>query len=236
MQTQLINEILRYLEKKIQSGIWKPGDRIDTEATLAQRFNASRSSVHYTLQRLAIFGVLESSQGKGIYVKNIPFDLLMERLHSLTRSVTLRKIMEFRIILESEVCRSIAPYISVETLNEMDDCTRLMESLCNRPKQFVRADLQFHRLLLSATNNEVIIRSFDILAEETERQNIEYFNRQGAIKAIAHHKNIVEQLRSRDSEGAKHAMTNHFYETPCDPPFDLSCPLENVLLFSFNQN
>lgn len=230
--TNITNEILKHLKNNIMSGVWKPGDKIDTEMSLASQLNVSRASIHCAIQRLVALGVLESYQGKGTYVKSISFLELENRLNSLTRSVTLRKIMEFRLILESEVCKRVAPYISDQTLDEMEQCVKNMEASLTRSKKFAHYDMQFHRLLISSTHNDIIIQSLDIICNETERQNMSFSTYEGVTGAVAHHKNILKYLRAKDADGAKQAMIDHLYDTPCDPPFDTSCSLDDVSLFT----
>lgn len=230
--TNITNEILKHLKSSLVNGVWKPGEKIDTEMSLAQQLNVSRASIHCAIQRLVALGVLESYQGKGTYVKAISLPEIENRLNSLTRSVTLRKIMEFRLLVEPEICRNVVSYISDDILDEMEVCVQGMEASIYRAKKYAQYDFQFHRLLVSATQNDIIIQSLDIICEETQRQNIFYATNDSVLVAINRHKNILRCLRERDGEGAAQAMAEHFLDTPCDPPFDLSQKSAPFPLFS----
>jgi len=232
--TNITNEILKHLKNNLINGVWRPGEKIDTEISLSKQLNVSRASIHCAIQRLVALGVLESFQGKGTYVKSISSLEIENRLNALTRSVTLRKIMEFRILIEPEICRKIAAYISEEILNEMETCVDGMEATIYRAKKYAHYDMQFHRLLVSATNNDIIIQSLDIICDETERQNIFFATDESIRATIQHHRRILACLRARDGEAAKTAMIEHFCDTPCDPPFDFKHGAKELPLFSLN--
>lgn len=53
---------------KIDAGEWREGDRIPSEAQLAEQFDASRMTIHIALRDLAAEGVLVRRQGAGTFV------------------------------------------------------------------------------------------------------------------------------------------------------------------------
>lgn len=60
--------IQQYIRNQIESGIWKPGDAVPTEAELGAQFRVSRITVTTALRELVKEGIIYRVQGKGTYV------------------------------------------------------------------------------------------------------------------------------------------------------------------------
>jgi len=54
--------------EKIQSGIYKVGDKLPTEMELCTEYNVSRTTVRIALEQLALEGRIEKVQGRGTFV------------------------------------------------------------------------------------------------------------------------------------------------------------------------
>jgi DNA-binding LacI/PurR family transcriptional regulator len=65
-------QIYRALEREIQSGRWKRGDRLPSEAQLVRQFGASRITVGRAVRDLQLAGLVERRAGSGTYVKAAP--------------------------------------------------------------------------------------------------------------------------------------------------------------------
>ena len=232
-RTSVVDQILDYIKTNISSGVWNPGEKIESELNLVEQLNVSRASVHNAIQQLIALGVLESYQGKGTYVKSIPVSEIEARLGAITQSSTMRKLIEFRIILESEVCRQIAGHISENTINELYECVEGMRQNKSELKKFVKHDIRFHRILVQATRNEIICRSIDIICDEMQRQSLMLATSESEEDAIQYHKLIADHLKKRDGEGAAQAMTRHLQATPCHPPFTVQP--QNANLFNLSE-
>jgi DNA-binding LacI/PurR family transcriptional regulator len=62
-------QVYEELEREIQSGRWKRGERFPSEAELIQRFGASRITVGRAVRDLQLAGLVERRAGSGTYVK-----------------------------------------------------------------------------------------------------------------------------------------------------------------------
>ena len=63
-------QIAELLARQIKAGYWREGERLPTEAELAERLNVAVGTLRKSLALLAEQGVLERVQGSGTYVKN----------------------------------------------------------------------------------------------------------------------------------------------------------------------
>ena len=222
------DEVIKYLETNIVSGLWAPGQKIDSESSLSKQLNVSRASIHAAIQQLIATGVLESFQGKGTFVRSISLMELKIRLTNRANDVSTRKMTEFRIIMEGQICKAIAPHISDETIRQLEKYINMMDEHQNQPQITQKCDLQFHRTLYFATQNELIIQSMNVVCDEMERWHIMHFNPDSIKRTISEHKQIAFYLSQHDGDSAKSAMIHHLAGAPSVPPFDLN-DIENSL-------
>jgi len=212
-RTNVVEQVIEYLKSNISNGTWKPGDKITSELELVSILQVSRASVHNAIQQLIAIGVLESFQGKGTFVKSIPLDEIQNRLTSITENSTMHKLIEFRTIVEVESCRLIANSVTKNTIKEMENCLEGMKTNRNEPKKFVNYDTQFHRALLQATRNEIIVTSIDIIREKMQRQSLTYMTTNSIENALYYHEQILDHLRNHDGDSAANVMLSHLQTT-----------------------
>jgi DNA-binding FadR family transcriptional regulator len=65
----LPDEIARCLHEEIRKNVLKPGDRLPTKQQLSRAFGVSRPVVREAISRLRYDGIVESFQGRGVFVK-----------------------------------------------------------------------------------------------------------------------------------------------------------------------
>lgn len=68
----LWRQIAATLSAEIESGQWKPGDRLPGEYALADRFNVNRHTLRQAVSYLENEGLLRAEQGRGIFVPDPP--------------------------------------------------------------------------------------------------------------------------------------------------------------------
>jgi GntR family transcriptional regulator len=83
----LYRQLADRLEREIASGRLKPGDRIESEGLLAERFQVSRITVRQAVEKLVKQHKLLRKQGKGTFVTSPPVRHDLRRLHGLFGSL-----------------------------------------------------------------------------------------------------------------------------------------------------
>ena len=86
MPIPIYYQLKEYIKKKIESGEFKPGDRIPTEQELCEMFDISRTPVRQALTELAYEGILYRRPGRGTFVSD-------HLLSSLSGNVSTIKVM-----------------------------------------------------------------------------------------------------------------------------------------------
>ncbi|MBO0792131.1 MAG: GntR family transcriptional regulator, partial [Ktedonobacteraceae bacterium] len=62
-------QLKNILREQIRTGVWKPGDRIPSEAEIREYFPVSRATVRQSIAELEQEGVLVRQQGRDTFVR-----------------------------------------------------------------------------------------------------------------------------------------------------------------------
>lgn len=81
----LYHQLKQRLSTKIQSGKWKPEDKIDSENQLMEIFDVSRNTVKKAIEDLVQEGKLFRIQGKGTFVSKPRFEQSLSGFYSFSR-------------------------------------------------------------------------------------------------------------------------------------------------------
>lgn len=83
----LWSSIADTLRGEIAEGLYRPGDKLPTEAELAARFGVNRHTVRHALAALAQDGTVHSRRGAGVFVTATPTDYALGRRVRFNRNV-----------------------------------------------------------------------------------------------------------------------------------------------------
>lgn len=98
----LYYQLKNFIEDQITAGLWKPGDRVPSEAELGTQFNISRTTVRQALGELVNQGVLNRAQGKGTFVAQPRIRQGLTRLTSFTEDMQARRMRSSSQVLRLE--------------------------------------------------------------------------------------------------------------------------------------
>ena len=82
--TPLYVQLMDAVEQKINDGVYKPGDKIMTEAEMAKEYGVSLITVRKAIGSLMEKGLVIRKQGKGTFVTRPKFSRNMKKLQSFT--------------------------------------------------------------------------------------------------------------------------------------------------------
>jgi GntR family transcriptional regulator, transcriptional repressor for pyruvate dehydrogenase complex len=193
------------------------GDRLPSEAQLAEMFGMSRSIVREALVRLSSDGITESRKGAGTFVNNRPSDRLIAYAPTTKLSAMLGTY-EVRFVLESEAARLAALRRSAQDLAAIEEALANLRSALLSREPAHAEDMELHRRIVQATANSAFLTAFEALFDEVEKVmragvDISRSRPPEVIGAMMReHDAIVEAIRAQDFEGAALAMRWHLRE------------------------
>lgn len=193
------------------------GDRLPSEARLAEMFGMSRTIVREALARLASDGITEPRRGAGSFVKSRPSDRMLAFMPVAELPATLGTY-EVRFVLEAEAARLAAVRRSGEEMAAIDEALEALRTALLSDAPAHDEDMELHRRIVAATANPAFAAAFDALVAEVEKVmragvDISRSRPPEVIGAMMReHETIVDAIRAQDADGAALAMRWHLSE------------------------
>jgi DNA-binding FadR family transcriptional regulator len=191
------------------------GDKLPTEAALAERFGVSRTVIREAVATLRTEGLLETRQGSGIFVARTRQELVFRFARTAAWEQHLRSIYELRFGLEVAAAGLAAIYRIDQDLQELQEALATMGA----PDTRRAADLRFHTALAAASRNEHYERLLPLLAGELSVLIREAHRGSGAYRIppgdflVAEHRAIHDAIFRQDPDAARAAMEAHLHNS-----------------------
>lgn len=201
-----------YLQK-IGSGQLKEGQLIPPESALCASYGVSRSVVREAMQALSAKGFLVISQGSATQVspKNKWHVLDPTFLEMNGGEEFFDELQEARDVMEPRIAGLAADRASKSEIREMWEVHQeLLSTGDSSMERHAELDIDFHRLIASASRNAVLLSLHDSISSLGFRQRQSATHIPGAIdRAIFWHEQILRSIEQRDPDGAEAAMGLH---------------------------
>ena len=216
-------EVARAIERIIIDNNLQPGDRLPSQMELSQSLNVGTRSVREALKTLETRGLIETHQGKGIYIKNNNLDFFLSVLNdSLIFDISkdrnlLLELTDVRKMIETNVIYEVAKRPDKELLQTLIEIFDGMEhSIEGEPhvEEYNRLDIKFHKAIIGASGNKIIITLYKYLSNLLKRSVRETGYMEGSLlEGFEDHRGLIEALVGRNPEMAKELMENHIQST-----------------------
>ncbi|NLY52650.1 MAG: FadR family transcriptional regulator [Firmicutes bacterium] len=203
--------VIQRIRSALLSGELKPGDKLPSELELAKQLGVARPSVREALKVLEYLGVLEIRRGSGTFVSDgsspriidpLLFSLILDRGSAY-------HILELRRMFETAYTQLAAENRDEDDLRKMDEAIRQLEEAASRGEQTGELDLAFHRIVLEATKNPLVIRIGQTILELLS-YSIDRAIRVNPQKGISDHKKIRDAIANRDLQKVREVVQDSF--------------------------
>lgn len=198
----LVEQTAEALRARVATGEWPVDARIPPEAELVRLFGVSRNTVREAVRCLAHAGMLEVRQGDGTYVRATADS--GETLRRIAHA-SLRDRIEVRCALEENAARLAASRRSEDDVAALratrDRCDGLIAA--GRIDEYITHDFTFHRRIVNASGNaalEELYLYFATAIRASIRHSIG--DAQLPEPSAAQHRDVLEAIARRDSDGA----------------------------------
>lgn len=201
---KLYEQVVEQIKNMIVQGIYKKGDLLPSEKELIEMTGVSRITVREALRLLNEAGVIETHKGKGSFVIVDSSELLNEDEGTDGYHEQFINSTNARILLEPSVVKEIA---STATDEELKAISGYISG-----KSY--EDGEFHRSIIAATHNPVLLQWFDQLNSMEVSPTISRLvppvrQKSVAARILQQHQNISDALMARNGEFAYFYMKEH---------------------------
>ncbi len=221
-ETNRPRHVVDQILSSIGDGTLGPGERLPSEAKLAELTGVGRTSVREALAALRLMGVVETKVGNGTFVRMIPDPdaIRGEISETIQKSEEVFQLQEARAAFECGITRLAAERLNKQMLaafeQVLDDMRSAAQVSCY--EDFVKYHKAFHLLIAKSTENAVI--------EETELSFLKIMEQEGwrdverqyylpgtdefLSESVKIHESIFHALRQKDAALAADLMQQHF--------------------------
>ena len=205
-------EIAFKIGERICSGEFLPGSSIPNEAEWGRIFGASRTAIREGMKILQAKGLIVSRPKIGSRVAPrdgwnlLDKDVFAWLSAAVGRKAFIATTQEFRRHIEPGIAELAALKRTAAQAEALGKCLAAMRT-ANSFEAIVKADVAFHRELLSCANNE-LLNPFAVLIEQTLSSLFEFTTQANPklSQAVHLHEKIWKAVKDQDAEAARKAM------------------------------
>lgn len=209
---KLYEKIIEEIREMMLNGQIKAGEKIPSERELADMFKVSRVPVREALKTLEFLGVVQNVRGDGMYIKNVSFEDLLEKMDFAIEASdnSIKELFEVREALEIKAVILAAERRTKEDLEQMKELIDKLQTSIKENEDVFTLAVQFHTQIFYASKNSVLLSVNQYLINLLEMSRIKTLSRVGRPSiSLEYHKKIFDMISAQDSEGAAHIMSEH---------------------------
>ena len=177
----------------------EPGKKINEEH-IAQEIQVSRTPIREALCRLENEGIVKIIPRRGAFVSD------------LTES-NVREILLIREVLEGLVVRLAVENMDPKTLEKLKKAIEKVSVIPEEDRDLItytRSEVDFHALLLSASNNQMLKNMMEIIYAHLQIIRLRtVVIPERAQKTVKEHQQILSAIEKGDARSAEELMRKH---------------------------
>lgn len=208
----IVDDIINALFQMIDSGYFKPGQKLPSERDLSLKLNVSRTSIREALKSLSFVKIVAIRPGDGTYLTQDEDLLLSIREkyspHIMLNGITFRQAFESRLIFEPEITRLAAERATPENITALRSSISAMKKCIESQSmhEYHLADLKFHEMVAASTQNPLLVHQAALSMNDLfeNKPTLEQ-----AKNVLKQHKAIYDAIRTNQPEKAKEAALIH---------------------------
>ncbi len=190
----LRSQAIKYIQKLIMSGKYKPGDRV-VESQLALELNMSQAPVREAILELSVLGVLERRPYSGSFVRELDIK-------------EIASYYDARAYIEKYAAQLAASNRNSDDLKAMRYALFEMDE-CNDRLQFTDYDHHFHEIILDASGNKALKRAWSSLSTYVQTLRSTLVTEKTLDELRESHREIYRYIESGNAEAAGKSIYQH---------------------------
>ncbi|MBP2414100.1 DNA-binding FadR family transcriptional regulator [Arthrobacter stackebrandtii] len=208
-RTSLAEQAADLLLERVRAGEWPLGSKLPGENTLGPQLGVGRSTVREAIRSLAGQGVLATRQGAGVFVASLD---IVEDWSAALLQADINSVIEARIAIEVEAAALAAERRSPTELRAIRRAGDQRDAARSDIEAHVDADIAFHRAIVAAAHNPILVDLFDSFTPRSRQAMIDLLRLQGEFGSDADqhaHTRIVDAIADRDGPAAAVLAREH---------------------------
>lgn len=200
----LQSEIIQFLYRYIQDNQFRPGDRLPSQEKMVEMMGVSRTALREAIKTLEARDVLETVNGKGIYVKNLSSENILTQLEFTREKELLLEVLEARKILEREIVALVVKNITDEELDALGEVLQVILEKYREGRRQNMEDKKFHYMVYEYSHNRIMQQLILSIRGAMDKLWEFPLNMESPFtETIPLHEKFYQALRARDLKKAE---------------------------------
>lgn len=190
--------VFNTLRRAILRGELKPGERL-MEIQLANKLGVSRTPIREAIRKLELEGLVLMIPRRGAEVAEIT-------------EKNLRDVLEVRCALEELAVQLACERMDEEGIEKLKEAAEKFREVLGSDDitQIAQADVLFHDVIYTATDNNRLIQLLNNLREQMYRYRIEYLKKKECYpQLLEEHQSVIEAIAAGDKQKATEITGRH---------------------------
>lgn len=222
----LIHELTNYFADQIFTGKLRPGDKIESDRALAEKFNVGRTAIRETLKVLNVLGLIDIRPGQGSFIckDGSNFFIIPLSWSIFLDPEKIDSILVVRDMLEIKAAELAALCSDSEHLNDLANVSFAMHTAYVEQnfKDFLDLDLKFHEAISRCSENPLIFNLSKTISNLIRRvSSTGMVNIEQLTHIYDEHQQIYGFVIAHDSVAAGEAMKKHLDQSRQRYDYDL---------------
>ncbi|MDQ7910713.1 FCD domain-containing protein [Phytohabitans sp. ZYX-F-186] len=204
-------QTVEVIAQRILTGQFAEGSTLDI-AALQTEFDVSLTVLREAFKVLAAKGMVDARPKRGTFVRPradwslLDGDVLRWQFARAARPSLFEDLHELRSIVEPGAASLAAARATDADVEALDAALAAMAAAGSDASAAVAADLAFHRALLAATHNELLVRMEVVIETGLAERDRMVHGAQGSDDPVPSHRAVVDAIRAHDPASAASAM------------------------------
>jgi GntR family transcriptional repressor for pyruvate dehydrogenase complex len=212
-RTNLSQQIADHIEQVILSSpTSRMNEKLPGEMKLAAQYNVSRPVVREALKLLQERGLITLKNGVGAIITRPENATVRDAVNRIMQvdQISNDDLTQMRQILELSSVELAVEQLTDEHLKKMEQNVERFSDKTLPLKERVKLDEQFHQLIAQAAGNDLLCLFVGVLTSLLRDYMGKGVLTEGGVDdAITRHRQILDALKARDKQAARHAMAEH---------------------------
>lgn len=212
-KSSISEQVFEQMKYQILSGEWPVGMKIPSENDLAVTMNVSRVTIRQALQKLAVFGLMETKTGEGSFVQGENLGKQMKV--AITPSAylqphSLREVFDFRRAIEIQSAGLAAKYAVDEQIAKLAEIYQHQANIERHSTEtFAKLDLEFHLQIARCTGNTLILTVYEVMWDILSVAMQKTVSKMGFHYGVEYHAQLLKAISDHDIDRAEQVMRAH---------------------------
>jgi GntR family galactonate operon transcriptional repressor len=164
------DRLIRAFGRDIVQGLYSPGHALPSEAELCEKYATSRNVMREVIKVLATKRLIDAQRHRGLFVMPrtqwnfLDADVLEWALENADDPALIASLIEVRSLIEPAISRWAAERATASDLVAIEIALNGMKAHTASRDDFMEADIAFHRAIVAATHNFVILQLADAIS------------------------------------------------------------------------